>query len=95
MFYGWFVQFKEISFAYEVLSNPDKREIYDRHGIQGLREGGGAGMLIILTYVKEICDFWVILVASIFFKTFGLYYCCNIPYFEVWYSNIRVRFYLH
>jgi len=40
-----FMQFKEISFAYEVLSNPEKREIYDRHGIQGLREGGSGGML--------------------------------------------------
>jgi len=39
------VQFKEISFAYEVLSNPEKRDIYDRHGIQGLREGGVSGML--------------------------------------------------
>lgn len=36
-------KFKEISFAYEVLSNPEKREIYDRHGIQGLKEGGGGG----------------------------------------------------
>lgn len=36
-------KFKEISFAYEVLSNPEKREIYDRHGIQGLREGGSSG----------------------------------------------------
>lgn len=37
------VQFKEISFAYEVLSNPEKKEIYDRHGIQGLKEGAGPG----------------------------------------------------
>jgi DnaJ family protein A protein 2 len=36
-------KFKEISFAYEVLSNPEKREIYDRHGLQGLKEGGGPG----------------------------------------------------
>lgn len=38
----WF-QFKEISFAYEVLSNPEKKELYDRYGEQGLREGGGGG----------------------------------------------------
>ena len=37
------LQFKEISFAYEVLSNPEKREVYDRHGLQGLKEGAGAG----------------------------------------------------
>lgn len=36
-------RFKEISFAYEVLSNPEKKEIYDRHGIQGLKEGAGPG----------------------------------------------------
>lgn len=36
-------QFKEISFAYEVLSNPEKKELYDRYGEQGLREGGGCG----------------------------------------------------
>lgn len=43
------VQFKEISFAYEVLSNPEKKEIYDRHGIQGLKEGAGPGG----TYTKQ------------------------------------------
>ncbi|RXM31609.1 DnaJ-like subfamily A member 2 [Acipenser ruthenus] len=36
-------KFKEISFAYEVLSNQEKRELYDRYGEQGLREGGGGG----------------------------------------------------
>ncbi|KAH0503883.1 DnaJ-like protein subfamily A member 2 [Microtus ochrogaster] len=34
-------KFKEISFAYEVLSNPEKQELYDRYGEQGLREGEG------------------------------------------------------
>ncbi|CAH1779345.1 unnamed protein product [Owenia fusiformis] len=36
-------KFKEISFAYEVLSTPEKRETYDRYGLQGLKEGGGGG----------------------------------------------------
>lgn len=36
-------QFKEISFAYEVLSNPDKRRTYDRYGEEGLREGASGG----------------------------------------------------
>uniref|UniRef100_G3PPX8 DnaJ heat shock protein family (Hsp40) member A2 n=1 Tax=Gasterosteus aculeatus aculeatus TaxID=481459 RepID=G3PPX8_GASAC len=37
------IKFKEISFAYEVLTNPEKKELYDRYGEQGLREGGGGG----------------------------------------------------
>lgn len=32
-------KFKEISFAYEVLTDPKKREIYNTYGINGLKEG--------------------------------------------------------
>lgn len=34
-------KFKEVTRAYEVLSDPEKREIYNRYGEEGLREGGG------------------------------------------------------
>ena len=36
-------KFKEITHAYEVLSDKNKREIYDRHGEEGIQSGGGAG----------------------------------------------------
>merc|ERR1719201_3208920 len=34
-------KFKEITRAYEVLSDADKRSTYDRFGEEGLEEGGG------------------------------------------------------
>jgi DnaJ family protein A protein 2 len=34
-------RFKEISYAYDVLSDQKKRDVYDRFGIKGLQEGGG------------------------------------------------------
>jgi len=36
-------KFKEISTAYEVLSDKEKRSVYDNYGEQGLKEGGGGG----------------------------------------------------
>ena len=36
-----FTQFKEISGAYDVLSDPEKRQLYDEYGEEALKEGGG------------------------------------------------------
>lgn len=36
-------KFKEISAAYEVLTDPEKRKIYDQYGKEGLEQGGEGG----------------------------------------------------
>mmetsp|Transcript_5031 Transcript_5031/g.8770 ORF Transcript_5031/g.8770 Transcript_5031/m.8770 type:complete len:413 (-) Transcript_5031:1840-3078(-) len=35
--------FQEISHAFEILSDPEKRQIYDQYGEEALKEGAGAG----------------------------------------------------
>jgi len=35
------LKFKEISYQFSVLSDAKKRQIYDRHGEQGIKDGGG------------------------------------------------------
>ncbi|CAI2355491.1 unnamed protein product [Caenorhabditis sp. 36 PRJEB53466] len=36
-------KFKEISFAYEILSNAEKRRLYDASGLEGVQGGGSGG----------------------------------------------------
>jgi len=36
-------KFKEVSAAYEILQDEQKRETYDRYGLEGLKEGRGSG----------------------------------------------------
>ncbi|KAJ3657192.1 hypothetical protein Zmor_016211 [Zophobas morio] len=36
-------KFKEISYAYEVLSDPKKRQVYDKYGLKGMQQGAQDG----------------------------------------------------
>ena len=57
-----YFQFKEISFAHEILSDPNKREKYDMFGEKGLMEGGMSSGLYSFYYFIQINigsrDFW-------------------------------------
>jgi len=34
-------KFRKVAEAHEILSNPDKKELYDRYGMDGVKEGTG------------------------------------------------------
>ena len=37
----WYIQFRDVQMAYEILSDSEKREMYDRFGMEGVRDGAG------------------------------------------------------
>ena len=44
--------FKQITRAYEVLSDSEKRATYDRSGEEGLEEGGDGDALMKFTFIR-------------------------------------------
>ncbi|CAH1388670.1 unnamed protein product [Nezara viridula] len=50
-------RFKEISFAYEILSDDRKRDMYDRYGLEALQGGGGGSTMgyDILSQLFNMC----------------------------------------
>jgi len=60
------LKFKEYQAAYEVLSDPKKRELYDKFGMEGVENGGasgGHGMILWINYFfkikqKDVNIFW-------------------------------------
>lgn len=36
-------QFRQIAEAHEILTNEEKRSLYDKYGMEGVKEGGGRG----------------------------------------------------
>ena len=48
-------KFKQIQFAYDVLSDPDKRETYDQLGLDAVKDGGGGGR----SYLTDVVNIYI------------------------------------
>lgn len=57
------LQFKELVKAYKVLSDPEKREIYDQYGDDALKEGMGV-VVVVMAHLTSFNPSLVVVVAA-------------------------------